>query len=71
MRPISSKMKLSESSHRVKHKSEYLAIILLCSKLYEMVKITKLIDKINTRHSNALFSFNKSTMKIKQDLSNI
>ena len=34
----------------------------------EMLKITKLIDKINTRHSNALFSLNKSSMKIKLDL---
>ena len=37
----------------------------------EMAKRTKLIDKINICHSNALFSFNKSTIEIKQDLSNI
>ena len=37
----------------------------------EMAKITKLINKINIRHSNALFSFDKSTIEIKQVLSNV
>ena len=31
-------------------------------------KITKLIDKIYTRHADAFFSFNKATTDMKNDL---
>ena len=31
-------------------------------------RILKLVDKINNRHSDALFSFNKSTFEVKRDL---
>ena len=37
----------------------------------ELNRIIKLIDKINNRHYDALFSFNKSTVEVKYDLSKI
>ena len=34
-------------------------------------KITKLIDKIQARHAEAFFSFNKTTIEVKHDLSEL